>query len=114
RTQMPRRRDVVADGTLATRSCGSARCVDTDGRTRPALCARVAARTAARMTTPRVARMEALFHAALERPAAERSAFLAAAETDTEVRASVERLLAHHTGSDVPLRDVLDAVVVDG
>jgi len=66
------------------------------------------------MTTPRVARMEALFHAALERPAAERSAFLAAAETDTEVRASVERLLAHHTGSDVPLRDVLDAVVVDG
>jgi len=66
------------------------------------------------MTTPRVARMEALFHAALERPPQERSAFLAAAETDTEIRAAVERLLAHHTGSEVPLRDVLDAVVVDG
>ncbi|HEV7490768.1 MAG TPA: serine/threonine-protein kinase, partial [Rhodanobacteraceae bacterium] len=66
------------------------------------------------MTTPRVARMETLFHAALERPPEERSAFLAGAETDSELRTAVERLLAHHTGADVPLRDVLDAVVVDG
>ena len=65
------------------------------------------------MKTSRVARMEALFHAALERPPGERSAFLVAEETDTELRTAVERLLAHHTGGDVPLRDVLDAVVVD-
>jgi eukaryotic-like serine/threonine-protein kinase len=66
------------------------------------------------MTTARIARMEALFHAALQRPAAERSAFLAAEEPDAELRAAVERLLAHHTEGDAPLRDALHAAALGG
>jgi len=57
--------------------------------------------------------MEALFHAALERAAAERGAFLVAEETDPELRASVARLLAHHTEGDAPLRSALDAAVAE-
>ncbi|HEX5121950.1 MAG TPA: serine/threonine-protein kinase, partial [Rhodanobacteraceae bacterium] len=63
------------------------------------------------MTSARIARMEALFEAALRRPASERAGFLAAEESDPELRASVERLLAHHTGNDARLRDVLDAAI---
>ena len=65
------------------------------------------------MTSPRIARMEALFEAALQRPASVRAAFLAAEETDAELRAAVERLLAHHTAGDARLRDVLHAAIAD-
>ncbi|HEY6986223.1 MAG TPA: serine/threonine-protein kinase, partial [Rhodanobacteraceae bacterium] len=65
------------------------------------------------MTASRMERMEALFHAALERPPADRLAFLAAAEADVELRAAVEALLAHHTEGDAPLRDKLQAAVVE-
>src|SRR4029077_14512980 len=61
----------------------------------------------------RIARMEALFHAALERPALEREAFLATEEPDAALRAAVERLLAHHDAGDAPLRDMLDAAIAD-
>jgi len=63
------------------------------------------------MTSARIARMEALFEAALGRPESERAAFLAAEESDPELRAAVERLLAHHTGNDARLRDVLHAAI---
>jgi tRNA A-37 threonylcarbamoyl transferase component Bud32/tetratricopeptide (TPR) repeat protein len=63
------------------------------------------------MTSARIARMEALFEAALRRPADERAEFLAAEESDPELRAAVERLLAHHTGNDGRLRDVLHAAI---
>ena len=63
------------------------------------------------MTSARIARMEALFEAALRRPESERAAFLAAEESDPELRAAVERLLAHHTGNDARLRDVLHAAI---
>jgi len=63
------------------------------------------------MTSARVARMEALFEAALKRPASERAGFLATEESDPELRAAVERLLAHHTGDDGQLRDVLHAAI---
>jgi len=66
------------------------------------------------MSTPRIARMESLFHAALERPAGERAAFLATEESDPELRAAVERLIAHHTQSDARLRVALDSAVGDG
>ncbi|HSS07683.1 MAG TPA: serine/threonine-protein kinase, partial [Rhodanobacteraceae bacterium] len=65
------------------------------------------------MNTSRIARMEALFHAALERPALEREAFLATEEPDAALRAAVERLLAHHAAGDAPLRDMLDAAIAD-
>ena len=65
------------------------------------------------MTTSRMARMEALFHAALDQPSADRAAFLAATEPDAELRAAVEALLAHHTEGDAPLRDALQAAVVE-
>jgi len=65
------------------------------------------------VSSARIARMEALFHAALERPAAERGAYLATEETDAEIRAGVERLLAHHTEDDASLRDALHAAITD-
>src|SRR5689334_986255 len=110
---MPRRRDVAADGTLASRSRRRARHFDPDRRARPTLRARLAPRAAAGMTSERIARMEALFEAALQRPASERAAFLAA-ESDPDLRAAVARLLAHHTENDARLRDALDAAITEG
>ena len=65
------------------------------------------------MNSLRIARMEALFHAALERPATERSAFLTGEEPDAELRAAVERLLAHHDAGNRPLDDALQAAILD-
>ncbi|HSS06530.1 MAG TPA: protein kinase [Rhodanobacteraceae bacterium] len=65
------------------------------------------------MSAGRLARMEALFHAALARPAGERSGFLSTEESDAEIRAAVERLLAQHTETGAPLRDMLHAAVAD-
>ena len=65
------------------------------------------------MSGGRIARMEALFHAALERPASERSTFLSTEESDPEIRAAVERLLAHHTEGDAVLRQALNAAITD-
>src|SRR6185312_2918003 len=110
-TQVPRRRDVAADGTFATGSRRRARHLDPDRRARPSLRPRVAAREAGGMTSARIARMEALFEAALRRPESERAAFLAAEESDPALRAAVERLLAHHTANDARLRDVLHAAI---
>jgi serine/threonine-protein kinase len=62
------------------------------------------------MTSTRLARIEQLFHAALERPAAERAAFLAS-EPDADLRADVLRLLARHTESDVVLASALGAAL---
>ncbi|MET0231378.1 MAG: serine/threonine-protein kinase, partial [Rhodanobacteraceae bacterium] len=59
----------------------------------------------------RLARVEALFHAALERPADERAHYLASAEDDATIRAQVARLLAHHAEDDTLLRDALDAAL---
>ncbi len=64
------------------------------------------------MSGARLERMESLFHAALALPSSERGAFLRAEETDSELRAAVERLLAHHTENDASLRDALNAAVV--
>jgi serine/threonine protein kinase/Tol biopolymer transport system component len=59
------------------------------------------------VTDERWARVKALFQAAVERPAAERNAFLAAATTgDDELRREVESLLASDTG-DVSFLDRL-------
>jgi serine/threonine protein kinase/Tol biopolymer transport system component len=59
------------------------------------------------VTDERWARVKALFQAAVERPAAERTAFLAAATTgDDELRREVESLLASDTG-DVSFLDRL-------
>jgi Tol biopolymer transport system component len=56
------------------------------------------------MGPERMQQIEALFHAALERHAAERSAFLAAAcGTDEALRRDVESLLQHLTAADVLL-----------
>lgn len=63
------------------------------------------------MTASRIDRMEALFNAALARPAAERSAFLAAEEADAELRATVERLLAHHVEGDATLHDAMAGAI---
>jgi len=57
----------------------------------------------------RFRRIEELFHAALELPAAERDAFLLASENDAALRAEVLRLLARHDGSDTALHAALDA-----
>ncbi|HKE49424.1 MAG TPA: serine/threonine-protein kinase [Rhodanobacteraceae bacterium] len=65
------------------------------------------------MTGGRLARMEALFHAALEQPAGQRVAFLETQENDPEVRAAVARLLAHHAEGDAALRDALHSAVTD-
>ena len=65
------------------------------------------------MSSTRIERMEWLFHAALERPIADRAGFLAAEENDPDLRAAVERLLAHHAEGDAALRDALTAVVVE-
>jgi len=59
----------------------------------------------------RLARVEALFHAALERPADERARYLAGAEGDATIRAQVARLLAHHAEDDTLLHDALDAAL---
>jgi serine/threonine-protein kinase len=66
------------------------------------------------MSASRFARTEALFHAALSLPAAERGAFLTSEEPDAEIRAAVERLLASHTETDATLRDRLHAAIADG
>src|SRR5512146_26048 len=55
------------------------------------------------MDSERFARIEALFHATLERPAAERDAFLRASEPDPAIRAEVSRLLARAAGADATL-----------
>ena len=62
------------------------------------------------MSGPPLQRVEALFHAALERPGAERDAFLAL-EPDGELREQVRRLLARHTESDAVLDGALDAAL---
>jgi serine/threonine-protein kinase len=59
----------------------------------------------------RLARVEALFHAALERPVTERAAFLSHEENDAAIRADVARLLGH-ADDDAPLRDALDTALV--
>jgi len=59
----------------------------------------------------RLARVEVLFHAALDRPAAERDAWLRAADHDPLLRAEVARLLARHHDDDGVLHDVLAAAV---
>ena len=62
------------------------------------------------MSKTPLSRIEEWFNAALERPAAEREAFLAA-EPDAEVRAQVLRLLARHTESDAVFTGALDAAL---
>jgi serine/threonine-protein kinase len=57
-----------------------------------------------------LSRIEELFHAALDRPAAEREAFLAA-EPDAELRTQVLRLLDRHTESDAVFTGALDAAL---
>jgi len=61
------------------------------------------------MDSARFARIEALFHAALEHPAAEREAFLQASEPDAEVRAEVSRLLGRTVGRDATLLGAIAA-----
>ena len=61
------------------------------------------------MDAKRFQRIEELFHAAAECPAAERDAFLLASEDDPGLRAEVMRLLAQHDGSQTALRVALDA-----
>ena len=61
------------------------------------------------MDSARFARIEALFHATLERPAAEREAFLQASEPDPAIRAEVSRLLARGAGSDTTLLGAISA-----
>ncbi len=62
------------------------------------------------MTRTPLSRIEELFNAALERPANERAAFLAA-EPDAELRAQVMRLLSRHTESDAVFTGALDAAL---
>ena len=62
------------------------------------------------MSKTPLSRIEALFNAALERPAGEREALLAA-EPDAELRAQVLRLLARHTESDAVFTGALDAAL---
>ncbi len=64
------------------------------------------------MDTTRFARIEALFNAALDQPAAMRSEFLRANESDAGVVEEVERLLARSADEHTELRAALDAVVV--
>jgi eukaryotic-like serine/threonine-protein kinase len=66
------------------------------------------------MSASRLERIEALFHAALERPVAERSAFLVVEESNLEIRGAVERLLAHNTDDGASLRGMLDIALVEG
>lgn len=61
------------------------------------------------MTTSAFARIEELFHAALELPLAERDGFLLANADDEEIRVQVQRLLARHDDSDAALRQMLVA-----
>jgi len=63
------------------------------------------------MDSARFARIEALFHAALEQPESLRAEFLANSESDAELRAEVERLLRQHGGHDATLRNKLDAAI---
>jgi hypothetical protein len=67
------------------------------------------------MTDAERARVEALFERAIERPAAERSSWLAAACDDAAVRSRVEALLAAHERAGIlerPLTDVAEDVQV--
>ena len=61
------------------------------------------------MDSEHFARIEALFHAALERPATEREAFLQASETDPGIRAEVSRLLAQSATHDTTLLGAIAA-----
>jgi len=61
------------------------------------------------MNSARFARIEALFHAALERPAAERESFLQASEPDPDIRAEASRLLARTVGRDTTLLGAIAA-----
>jgi tetratricopeptide (TPR) repeat protein len=59
------------------------------------------------MDAIRFARIEALFHAALERPAQERAQFLCDSESDPALRFEVERLLERHDNDDARLQNAL-------
>ena len=61
------------------------------------------------MDSARFAHIEALFHAALERPAPERESFLQHSEPDPEIRAEVSRLLANEPGCDTTLLGAIAA-----
>jgi len=61
------------------------------------------------MDSARFAHIEALFHAALERPAPERESFLQDSEPDPEIRAEVSRLLANEPGCDTTLLGAIAA-----
>src|SRR4051812_29034140 len=62
------------------------------------------------MNASRIARLEAMFHAALEMTVDARGAYLAA-EPDATLRESVERLLAHHAIGDAPLDAALQSAI---
>src|SRR5450432_119509 len=84
--------------------------VGADGRARSALRTSLVEGSARHMTGARLARVEELFHAALELPAAERAGFLAV-EPDAGLRAEVLRLLARHAESDAILAGALDSAL---
>ena len=63
------------------------------------------------MEAARFARIEELFHAALEQAPAQREAFLLERESDVEVRGEVLRLLAQHAEDGVTLQRALAAAV---
>ena len=66
------------------------------------------------MTPAQFGRVELLFHAALDRPAAERAKFLREQESDAELIAAVERLLAcDQDGGDDPVTERLTEVARD-
>ena len=66
------------------------------------------------MTPAQFGRVELLFHAALDRPAAERTKFLREQESDAELIAAVERLLAcDQDGGDDPVTERLTEVARD-
>jgi serine/threonine-protein kinase len=64
------------------------------------------------LTPTRHARLQALFEAALAVPAAERAAFLAAAERDASLVAETLALLAAHARDDVTFRSPVSASVL--
>src|SRR5512141_3124120 len=61
------------------------------------------------MDSARFSRIEDLFHAALERPAPEREAFLLASENDAAIRAEVMRLLVQSATRDATLLGAIAA-----
>lgn len=62
------------------------------------------------MDSPRFARIESLFHAVLDYPPERWHDFLTSRESDTQMVAEVERLLARHAQDESFLKGVLDAV----